>query len=489
MEGSRGYNRTYYGDVLTVLPELIEAGIKVNCVVTSPPYWGLRRYLQDNDPLKEFELGSEPTVENYIKNMVEVFRLVRELLTDDGTLWLNLGSTYAGSGGAGGDYNEGGLKEGQPKFPGSRKQTSVSSRLGQSAVACGTDDTIQSNSQEIGPAFRRSCGGHPASLSSHNSHTDLMHSEDAEHLYMKDHDMSPLGSVQASLGAFVPDVQASTNPFETDYVQDAFCPSTRASVSPEKVRPSSFDAPLSVDMSAYTSDTIQSGNPLSLRKKDKQSLDLAFITSQQKDPVALTFLYSAIRHLNLQAKNLIQIPHLVAFALQADGWILRSEIIWAKPNPMPASVTDRPVVAHETIFLLSKKPKYFYDAEAVKEKGVIPAGTLAAKGSVERFLMPGVNSRPPEYKEYSGTRNLRTVWTIATAPYPGSHFATFPPKLIEPCIKAGCPAGGIVLDPFLGSGTTAQVAESLGRRWIGCELNEAYKPLIDERTAQIGLGF
>jgi len=187
----------------------------------------------------------------------------------------------------------------------------------------------------------------------------------------------------------------------------------------------------------------------------------------------------------LPDKNLIGIPWRVAFALQADGWYLRQDIIWNKPNPMPESVTDRCTKAHEYIFLLSKSPHYYYDAEAVKEPGVVPAGTKGAKGSAERFNAPGVNSRPPEYKVYDGTRNRRSVWTITTKPYKGAHFATFPPKLIEPCILAGCPVGGTVLDPFGGSGTTAQVALQNNRNAILCELNPDYVNLINKRISQI----
>jgi DNA methylase len=139
----------------------------------------------------------------------------------------------------------------------------------------------------------------------------------------------------------------------------------------------------------------------------------------------------------LKPKDLIGIPWMMAFALRADGWYLRSDIIWAKPNPMPESVTDRPTKAHEYLFLLSKSARYYYDAEAIKEAGEIPAGTLGAKGSAERSSMQGINSRPPEYKVYDGMRNKRSVWTVATQPYSEAHFATFPPDLIEPCIKAG----------------------------------------------------
>jgi len=184
---------------------------------------------------------------------------------------------------------------------------------------------------------------------------------------------------------------------------------------------------------------------------------------------------------DLKPKDLYGVPWRVAFALQADGWYLRQDIIWHKPNPMPESVTDRCTKAHEYIFLLSKKARYFYDNEAIKEEGVIPAGVRAAKGSSERAAQPGVNSRPPEYKIYDGKRNKRSVWTLPTQPYPGAHFATFPPKLIEPCILAGAPKVGVVLDPFMGSGTTGMVAVQHGRKFIGVELKPEYFKMARER--------
>jgi DNA modification methylase len=189
----------------------------------------------------------------------------------------------------------------------------------------------------------------------------------------------------------------------------------------------------------------------------------------------------------LKEKDLIGIPWMLAFALRADGWYLRQDIIWHKPNPMPESVQDRCTKAHEYIFLFSKKQHYHFDHEAIKEEGVIPAGTLAAKGSAERQNQKGVNARPPEYKEYDGQRNKRSVWTVTTKPYEGAHFAVFPTDLIEPCILAGAPVGSVVLDPFMGSGTTAQVAQTLGRKYLGCELNTAYQPLQNKRLAQQSL--
>jgi DNA modification methylase len=186
-------------------------------------------------------------------------------------------------------------------------------------------------------------------------------------------------------------------------------------------------------------------------------------------------------------KDLMGMPWRLAFALQDFGWTLRQDIIWHKPNPMPESVTDRCTKSHEYIFLLSKKPHYYFDYQAIREEGVIPEGTKAAKGSKERQNQKGVNSRPPEYKIYDGMRNKRDVWSINTKPYSGAHFAVFPQELVEPMILAGSKVGDIVLDPFFGSGTTGQVAQNLGRKWIGCELNQDYEQLQNERLKQQGL--
>lgn len=220
----------------------------------------------------------------------------------------------------------------------------------------------------------------------------------------------------------------------------------------------------------------------------------------------------------LKAKDLIGIPWRVAFALQDAGWYLRQDIIWHKPNPMPESVTDRCTKAHEYLFLLTKSERYYFDNEAIKEpanKGA--AGSDFHTGKTGEHQQ-GRSSIKPRSKRDSfkrddskrakaihgqsvgthrddreesawdvETRNKRSVWTVATVPYSGAHFATFPPALIEPCILAGSKPGQIVLDPFFGSGTTGMVAQNLGRQWLGCELNPEYKPLQDERLQQPGL--
>lgn len=229
----------------------------------------------------------------------------------------------------------------------------------------------------------------------------------------------------------------------------------------------------------------------------------------------------------MKPKDLIGIPWMLAFALRADGWYLRQGIIWSKPNPMPESVTDRCTKAHEDVFLLAKSERYYFEHKAIKEPAAPSslarwqqdvdgqAGSLRVPGktngpmkavggrrsardsfkgenSKRAEVIPGqsVGTHRPDRDESAydtETRNKRSVWEVATVPYKGAHFATYPPKLIEPCILAGSRAGDIVLDPFFGSGTTGEVCERLGRRWIGCELQEAYAPLHAERTGRPGL--
>jgi DNA modification methylase len=290
--------RILTGDCREMLRTL-EAGSVRTCI-TSPPYFGLRDYGHDG------QIGLEQTPDDYVNELVKVFREVRRVLSDDGTLWLNLGDSYAGSG-----------------------------KGGQSAE-------------------KRSEGWQPE---------------------------------YANKGA--------------------------------------------------------------------------------------TY--------GLKPKDLIGIPWRVAFALQADGWYLRSDIIWHKPNPMPESVTDRPTKSHEYLFLLTKSPRYYYDHEAIKEDGVIQAGTKYAKGSEERQAQPGVNARPPEYKIADGKRNKRDVWTVTTKPFKGAHFAVMPEALVEPCVLAGSAKGDTILDPFTGSGTVGVVALKHRRNFVGTELNPEYVEIAEQR--------
>ena len=335
-------NKCFIGDCRESMRQMIADGVRVQTCVTSPPYFGLRDYGHEG------QLGLEDSPEEYVANMVEVFSLVRDLLKDDGTLWLNLGDSY---------YN---YRPGR----------------GQALVKQSCSTTEQDLPQECA---RR-------------------------------------------------------------------------------------------------------GNKLQ----------------------------------GLKEKDLIGIPWRVAFALQADGWYLRSDIIWYKPNPMPESVTDRPTKTHEYIFLLTKNKDYYYDCDAIKEAATyaLESGDNRPPGIVRDRLYGydskeaelrgrevtqtknGITIRHPEGKHGDkqqspktlvNFRNKRTVWEVCTMPYSGAHFATFPPKLIEPCILAGSRSSDIVFDPFFGSGTTGEVAQRLGRKWIGCELNPEYSKLQDKRTAQEGL--
>lgn len=300
--------RLLVGDCREMLRTLPDES--VHCVVTSPPYWGLRDYGHDD------QLGLEPTPELYVEHMVEVFREVRRVLRRDGTLWLNLGDSYSGSGKGAWANKDGGQKE-----------------------------------------------------------------------------------------VYIPDPD-----------------------SPQALLPKVPDG--------------------------------------------------------LKPKDLVGIPWRVAFALQADGWYLRSDIIWAKPNPMPESVRDRPTKAHEYVFLLSKSERYYYDADAIAEKAL--GGEVAPNPSPDKVarLTPNMGTNgtgASTLRGSDGTRNARSVWTIATHRYHGAHFATFPPELAERCILAGCPKGGTVLDPFAGSGTTGMVATGHGRHAVLIELNPDYAELIRDR--------
>ena len=309
-----------FGDCRETMRRWKEQGIKAQTCVTSPPYYGLRDYGHEG------QLGLEETPEEYIKAMVEVFRCVWDVLEDNGTLWLNIGDSYNGSGGQ------------------------------------GTKPNIMSKQAAEGR------GG------------------------------------------------------------------------------------------------------------------------------------KAIKVDGIKPKDLIGIPWMMAFALRADGWYLRQDIIWHKPNPMPESVQDRCTKAHEYIFLMSKSQKYYYDADAIKEQMSEDSKARLTRGVSE--VHKNVNGAPGqtphsmnqprkngENMESPDNRNKRSVWTVTTKPYAGAHFAVFPSDLIEPCILAGAAPGQVVLDPFMGSGTTAQVAQNLGRQYLGCELNPAYLDLQNIRTAQQSLEF
>lgn len=317
------------GDALAVLRTLPSES--VHCCITSPPYWGLRDYGVIG------QLGLEPTPQAYVAGMSAIFLEVMRVLRSDGTLWLNLGDSYAT--GAGKACSPGGGAQGE-NFSGPRGYRGSHEPDGKNPNAC------------------------------------------------------------------VPTFQPNRMPVD-----------------------------------------------------------------------------------GLKPKDLVGIPWRVAFALQADGWYLRSDIIWAKPNPMPESVTDRPTKAHEYLFLLTSSSRYSYDAAAIAEEAVsteikkfTDGGADKQRGHSRRHA--GFNGRYAQRLDLEGvptTRNARSVWTVATEPFPDAHFAVMPTALVEPCVMAGCPEGGTVLDPFAGSGTVGVVALRHGRNFIGIELNPAYATMARDR--------
>ena len=303
-------NKIEFGDCRETMRKWASEGVKAQTCVTSPPYYGLRDYGHEG------QIGLEETPEQYISAMVEVFRCVWDVLEDDGTLWLNIGDSYAGN-------NSRASNNGRAGFGNAREK--VVNRTGE----------------------------------------------------------------------------------------------------------------------------------------------------------------------GLKTKDLIGIPWMLAFALRADGWYLRQDIIWHKPNPIPESVQDRCTKSHEYIFLLSKSQKYHFDHIAIKEplKGEPESRDKNAEGYQADYAKGDRFSQGERVFGADGMANKRSVWSVPVKPYTGAHFAVFPSELIEPCILAGAPVGGIVLDPFMGSGTTAQVSQDLGRQYIGCELNPAYEKLQKKRTAQTSLEF
>jgi len=189
------------------------------------------------------------------------------------------------------------------------------------------------------------------------------------------------------------------------------------------------------------------------------------------------------KHVRLKTKDLCGVPWMLAFLLQSDGWYLRQDIIWHKPNPMPEAVKDRCVKSHEYIFLLSLKPHYYFDYKAIQEKAIYVGDNRASRGDSRRDVDLAA-SMAAESQPTGEFRNKRSVWSINTAQSREAHFAVFPEKIPELCIKAGSREGDTVLDPFMGSGTTASVAQRLGRKWIGIELNDDYARFINTKTAQ-----
>lgn len=450
------------GDALTLLREMPERSVQT--CVTSPPYYGLRDYGVAG------QLGLERTPEEYVAGLVEVFREVRRVLRDDGTLWLNLGSSYSGSTMTGGNngINASGGTDGFKQARQFKKPSSGGkppSQLRSDAPACGSDDTAPLDSRTSDPACPGSGDGFQVEMPTHhlhNVHSDQCAEQCVQRPSPTDRGSEPEDSSSASPHASQHDAQESTTHASSRPALDVSGPSAKASASPS---------------------TDDSSSACERHCADRSWLDFSRFSQYVKP------------------KDLVPIPWMVAMALQADGWYLRADLIWAKPNPMPESVTDRCTKSHEYIFLLSKSARYMYDAEAIAEpcetdaKENYPArARVIGRGGLECLEQsaspqqrtsgglpprwPGIGpqhgverDRGEKYEpmETHPTRNARSVWTIATTPFPEAHFATFPPELPRRCILAGsrgpgkrCDCAELIATP-LASGPVDDPTSTTGR--------------------------
>lgn len=496
----------YTGDCRDLLARLPERCVQT--CVTSPPYWGLRDYGVDG------QIGLERTPEEYVAAMVDVFRGVRRALRDDGTLWLNLGDSYAGS--RSGPQGESGEMAGR----------AVAEHRGMIAMTkakgCDPKNPRKGTGWNDAPNRQRQDGLKPKDLvgipwavaqalrapyyagriTAERDRVWMAAMIDGEGTICGfEHTRADDGSVRTGLNLCI----TNTNIALLDEAARIW-PTSRA----EHCSPG--DGHLGTLPSMRWLVHGAENKALFLREiypylvaKRKQAVlgfNLALLMmdakklghSPQRDEIrakrsTLVDLMSDANH-----ARTVDVPTWCTEppSVCEPGWYLRSEIIWHKPNPMPESVTDRPTKSHEHVFLLAKSARYYYDFEAIAEPAEmrpqrrLTAGPLAKRGNADRGPSEQRSVRREPLPD-GETRNKRDVWTIATEPFDGAHFAVMPPGLVEPCILAGSRAGDIVLDPFFGSGTTGMVAEKHGRRWIGFDLNPEYEALQRERTAQRSL--
>ena len=497
----------------------------VHCCVTSPPYWGLRDYGVAG------QLGLESTPAEYVEKMVAVFREVRRVLKDDGVLFLNLGDSYARDAG-----------KGQHKPGDAGKQNYIIEKGGGRAASTSTFVTQQYKMRED-------------LTSEEKNHVAMemfgvrINGNEAQREGEVPRLLSPrLHQAQDEGGPAVPGerVQGILSAQQSESVVEAAGEIQAVEVggnqeagrevrllrgkeigiydggSRQRGRRDAQEKPSAEGRQVFINQDLQghsqSGVPegkissalLQLQLRNRVLGILSTHSFEEHEiPDSARFAFARIG--GLKPKDLVGIPWRVAFALRTDGWYLRQDLIWSKPNPMPESVRDRCTKSHEYLFLLAKSKRYYFDSEAIKEDSITgdprkpyAPGQVDARGNGHDRNGGTIRARKPagwntgagahgtihrdgraqkvEYEEINATkRNKRSVWTIATKPFKAAHFATFPPKLIEPCILAGCPVGGIVLDPFAGAGTTGLVAQRHGRRAVLLELNPKYVDLTVDR--------
>lgn len=479
-------NEVYFGDCRDTMRALKGHIPKVQMCVTSPPYFGLRDYGHEG------QIGLEDTPDEYVAAMVETFRLVRDLLTDDGALWLNLGDTYAAGGMGKGSGKQltnrgtatGGHMDKPRKAPDGWKPKDLLGIPWRVAFALQQPYYTGRVSDERDRVWLAAMVDTEGSIWGTEYQTG---DRTKTNIYI---------SITNTSAPIIAKCERLF-PQEVKQVYEKAGPSSRVCYRWDVER---------METKALF---IREIYPYLVAKRKQAVVGYTFIEMQRgllskkkgylpEQHEQRSWLMAALSKLNTGED--VDLPDWVVEppSLFEPGYYLRQDIIWHKPNPMPESVTDRCTKAHEYLFLLSKNERYYWDAEANTEPVESgPSDIRKMKEAKERIGGKHKSLVDPYSKASSATnigqkrsvgngerRNRRSVWSVATGPYSGAHFAVFPPALIEPCILAGSRKGDVVLDPFFGSGTTGEVAQRLGRRWIGCELNREYEPLQRQRTAQ-----
>ena len=460
------------GDVLSQLATLTDES--VNCCVTSPPYWGLRDYGVEG------QIGLEKTPEEYVARLVEIFREVRRVLRGDGTLWLNLGDSYFGGG-------QDGRQLGSKK-----EKVPWASKANRETVKRGLPDPRHGLKFKdlIGIPWRVAFALQQPYYSGRIKRVEdriwlaaMIDAEGCMFIHKRKAGQSNGQGYQRLNDNYAPGLEvANTSEAIVNRCMEIVGAGSICSQSPEQNDRRKQTIYRWNLRTTECRDIVREVYPHLVGKQQQARILCGCPSSGESAEAA----HAALMGLHNGAATSVDFP--APETMFELGWYLRSDIIWSKKNPRPESVTDRPTKAHEYVFLLAKSEQYYYDADAIKEEAISnPGRGVTGRGKQGSALAVGCNGRQPQ-QDHSGwmggdgkTRNRRSVWTIATHPYKGAHFATFPPKLIEPMILAGCPVGGTVLDPFVGSGTTCMVAESLERNSIGIELNPAYITLAHAR--------
>lgn len=480
-EAKEHMNRMIFGDCRDTMRGLIEQGLKVQMCVTSPPYYGLRDYGHTG------QIGLEKTPAEYVAAMVEVFALVREMLADDGVLWLNLGDSYCST------------------APGT-----MGDKLNQRGILAGVSDRRSEASRKQRPKIPE--GLKPKDLIGIPWRVAFALQQPSYTGRIKNElDRVWLSAMIDGEGCFYVHKRPVGQHAGDGYLRktDTYSPAIEVANTHKAIVDRCLQIAGCGSVICQEKDRRQPLWRWTVRSDEARGLAREIypylVGKQQQCRIVCSMPNGGERaEAAWQAMKLLHhgsgtdVDFCAPESCYSPGWYLRQDVIWSKPNPMPESVKDRCTKAHEYLFLLSKSERYYFDAAAIAEPSSAESVARYSRGRSDTHKWadggPGGQTiaRSLEHmKERAGAeevmRNRRSVWTVPTAPYSGAHFATFPPALIEPCILAGSRTGDLVLDPFMGSGTTAQVAQALGRRWIGCELNDDYSRMQQERTAQSAL--